>query len=97
MSIDDWYAELKIERRKLDQAFPNGCCWTTSLDRFAQVAEVSNAIAARSILDNKARISTDAEVSAFHERSKQFNEKMQSQQFRRAKSDPGGVVHLIRG
>jgi hypothetical protein len=96
MDLNIYFSELKLERARLDERYPAGCCYTTSLDRFKTVAEVPTSIAAKTILDNKARISTESEVAEFLERGKKFAARMAATAHtNHRKADSSGTVFIL--
>jgi hypothetical protein len=92
-----YFSELRTEKAGLDERFPEGCCFTTSLDRFKTVAECPNKIAAKTILDMKARLSSESEIEEFLERGKQFASRMAAQSHaNHRKADSSGTVFILK-
>lgn len=101
METGAYYAGIREDKARLDKLYPGGFLFVMSVQNpnagsvAGVVSHVSTRIAAKHLVENTARIATDAEIADFEAKGRAFNEKMKAEQFNRNRTTPGGSVNLI--
>jgi hypothetical protein len=98
MNTQEFFAAIKDEAIRLTERFPSGFCYVTSLKNINRqstagtVAEVSTRIAARHLVENTGRISTDPEIAAHLAQGRSNAAQTSAMDYRHAKHGPVYVI-----
>jgi hypothetical protein len=100
-----YYNEIKDEKQKLDEQFPDGFLFVTAVRNVSKgnrtggtVTEVTTAAAAKHLVNITARISTPAEIEAFKQQCEAFAHRMNAaEQTRNWQRNGQRFINLVQG
>jgi hypothetical protein len=96
-----YYNEIKDEKQKLDEQFPDGFLFVTAVRNVSKgsmtggtVTEVTTRTGAKHLVDITARVSTPLEIEAFKQQALAFAERMNAAEQKR---NGQRFINLVQG